>query len=224
MSDRVDASLPNRHVLIAGCSGSGKSSYLRALLAADPPARLVAWDPDHDHDMPRRERVGDYVRELARAVRSGRRYRLALTCRPTVAAFERWCQAVWAIADARRPITAVVEELSDVSPGAGRASPAFGELVRKGRKYGVRILAVTQSPAEISKTIYRNVGAKVALRQEGEAERRRMAEVLDVPLTTVLALQPLEYLARTGAEPAARGSIAFRGGRPAIQSKALEPA
>lgn len=210
MPGRMDSSLPNRHRLMMGTSGSGKSSRIRELMRTEKPRHLIAWDPDEDYEIRHRYRsVAAFIRALKSAIASGRPFQIALTVPPTVERFEQYCRAAWAVADCRRTLTVLCEELADVSPSAGKATPAFGELVRKGRKYGVEVWAVTQSPAEISKTIYRNVGIKWAGMQEDEASVKRISQVLRVPVAEVEGLQPLEYFEKRAGADAERGTLTF---------------
>ncbi|HET8701032.1 MAG TPA: hypothetical protein VFL97_05135 [Nitrococcus sp.] len=217
MPGQADTSLPNCHKLYVATSGGGKSSALKADLAASKPERLVMWDPEGEHETGVQVgSIAQFTRVLAGATCSGKRYSIAVQVRPSVDEFERFCRAVWAVACSTRPMTVVVEELADVTRNAGKASPAWGELIRRGRKYGVTIYVVTQSPTEISKTVYRNVNALWCGVCETEAERRRMAAHLDIGLEKMRALQPLEYYQKRLGHPASRGKITFSRGLPRL--------
>lgn len=217
MPGNADTSLPNRHVLYVGTSGSGKSSAVKATLAAGRPSRLVLWDPESEYPAGVRLRtVAKLACALGSATASGKQYSISLGARPCVEGFERFCRAVWAVACSTRPMTVVIEELADVTRSAGKASPAWGELIRRGRKYGVTILAVTQSPTEISKTVYRNVGAKWVGMCETEAERMRMAAELDISRSKMAVMSPLEYYQKSLGKPAISGKIRFIKGQPRL--------
>lgn len=212
-----DTSLPNRHSLFVATSGGGKSSAVKAILESQNPHRVVFWDPDGEYTARIRARsAGEFAKQLARATKSGKRYRIALECRPTVKNFERFCAAVWAVACSTRPMVVVVEELSDVTPSAGKASQAWGEVIRRSRKFAVTLLCVTQSPTEISKTVYRNVKYKWAGIVETEAERGRMAKELDVSRRAISELSPLHFYQKATGEPARQGHIKFSRGKPTL--------
>ena len=155
MPGQADTSLPNCHKLYVATSGGGKSSALKADLSSSKPQRLVLWDPEGEYQAGMRVlSVADFAKFIGPATRSGKRYSVAVQVRPSVESFELFCRAVWAVACSSRPMTVVVEELADVTRGAGKASQAWGELVRRGRKYAVTLRVVTQSPTEISKTVF----------------------------------------------------------------------
>lgn len=143
----------NRHTLVIGQSGSGKTHWLsRHPWLREKGARLLVWDPYESHRVPYFGRAA-FARELGRAVASGKGFRLGLSVSPTPAAFEWFCRAAWTAADGRYSTFLLVEELADVAK-PGKAAPAWGQLIRVGRKYGVVILAATQRPQEVEKTLF----------------------------------------------------------------------
>lgn len=204
---RIDPSLPNRHRLHVGTSGSGKSSRIRELLRTEKPPRVIAWDPDQDFDMPRRESPAAWVRQLGAAVKSGKRFRLALTAPTTPEDFAIFCSGAWAIADARRPVVVIVDELAAVVRSSGKAAPAWGKLSSRGRKYGITLWVGTQRPQEIDKTLYGNVGCLWCGMLKTHRDRKLLSEEMDVPLSTIASLQPLEYLERWGAGEPTRSRL-----------------
>lgn len=202
-----DPSLPNRHRLHVGTSGSGKSSRIRELLRAEKPPRVVAWDPDEDFDLPRYESVAGFARALKAAHASGKRYRLALTTGAGPKAFAAWCDAVWAVRDPGRPLVAIVDELAAVVRSAGKAAPAWARLTSRGRKYGLIIWCGTQRPQEIDKTLYSNVGCLWSGRLKTARDRKLVAEEMDVSAEALAALGPLEYLERWGGDAPTKGRV-----------------
>lgn len=217
MPGTADTSLPNCHKLYVATSGGGKSSALKADLAASKPHRLVLWDPEGEYKASVRvQSVAALAAMLSGATRSGKRYSVAVQVRPSVDSFERFCRAVWAVACSTRPMSVVVEELADVTRSAGKASPVWGELIRRGRKYATTLHVVTQSPTEISKTVFRNVNAIWCGVCETEAERKRMAAHLDIGLEKMRALQPLEYFEKRLGHPSEKGKITFLKGQPRL--------
>lgn len=192
MPGKQDASLDNGHHLVAGASGSGKTTFLKRHSAIKRARRLVAWDPDEDHEGQRVRSRAAYAQAVGKAIASGKPFRLLLTVEATPGNFEWWCRLVWAIASADRPLVAIAEEISDVQQ-AGKASRYWGQLVRRGRKYGLQLFVVTQSPAECDTTIYKNTPYKFVGRLEGEHDIKRLAPRIRRTVDELEALRPGEY-------------------------------
>jgi hypothetical protein len=91
--------------------------------------------------------------------------------------------------------TLVVEELSDVT-SPGKAPRSWGAIARKDRYEGGYVIAITQRPAESDKTILGNCALIHCGRMNTHRDRKYMAEILDVGVDQVEALQDLEYLHR----------------------------
>ena len=65
----------------------------------------------------------------------------------TPRAFAAFCSLAWVWMRTRPRAVLVVEELADVT-SPGKAPAAWGEIVRKHRKTGATVYALTQRPAE----------------------------------------------------------------------------
>lgn len=211
MAINPDPSHSNRHALAAGCSGSGKSQVMaQKLLPKGYGHRVLIWDPDEDHRATRFSDRAAYTRAVRQALASGKGFRLAWCGRVDLPTFEWWCRVVWAALDGRHITYVGVEELADVSPSAGKAQPAFGELLRKGRKYGARLCLATQRGTEVSKTAWTQVAEKWIGQQEGD-DMRRMAREADVPESELRALDALEFYRKpAGAAPAEKVRLKYR--------------
>lgn len=147
----------NKHSLAMGISGAGKTYWLiNHPWIKKRGVRLLVWDPYESHDVFFCRSRAQFARELKAAAASGRGYRLGLAVHPTPAAFEWFCRCAWAVLNGRRETVILVEELADVAK-AGKAGPDWGRLIRVGRKYGAVIMAATQRPQEIEKTLFTQV-------------------------------------------------------------------
>ncbi len=214
MAINPDTSHPNRHALAAGCTGSGKSQAVKQkLLPRGKGGRVILWDPDEDHRVAPSCRFTDRA-AMARAVRgalaSGKGFRLAWSGRVDVATFAWFCQLCWAALDGRHLTHIVVEELADVEPSSGKAAGPWGELLRKSRKYGGVILAVTQRGAEVSKTCWNQMAVKWIGQQQG-GDLPRMAKEADVTESALRELEPLQFFVKgNGAAPAERVVLRFQ--------------
>jgi len=188
-----DTSLPNRNSLYLACSGGGKSQALFQNPAIPrSKVRCLLWDPDEDHPARRFYSLSKLKAALAGELKRGRGFRLAYSGDADVKAFELWCGMVNAILDGNVPTYVVIEELADVSETAGKASPNFGTLLRRGRKYGAQLHITTQRGTEISKTAYTQCPLKWIGQQEG-ADVERMAKLCSIEPERIKQLNPLEY-------------------------------
>lgn len=90
----------------------------------------------------------------------------------------------------------VVDELADVT-SPGKATPGWGEIVRKHRKfrYG-HVYAITQRPAESDKTIVGEATTIHTGRMNLESDEDYMARCLRVPLEDIQALPDFQYIER----------------------------
>lgn len=193
MAINPDTSHGNFHCMVSAASGGGKSQIIgQRLLPKGPGHRVLLWDPDEDYKASRFEDRASYAKAVRQALASGKGFRLAFSGRPSVSNFEWWCSVVWAALDGSKITHVVIEELADVSPSAGKALPAFGELLRKGRKYGARLIMATQRGSEIPKTAWTQVGVKYIGQQEA-GDRVRMAKEAGLAEAQIAILQPLQF-------------------------------
>lgn len=197
-----DTSLPNRNTLYLSCSGGGKSQAV--FQNKDLPkrgVRCLLWDPDEDHPARRFYSLPKLKTALAGELKRGRGFRLAYSGGADVKTFELWCQMVNSILDGGKLTYLIIEELASVTESVGRASPHFGRLLNRGRKYGAIIHGTTQRGTEISKTAYIQCPTKYVGIQEG-ADVDRMAKICALTAEQIKSLKPLEYwVKKAGAEP-----------------------
>lgn len=189
MADRrPDGSL----TVITGATGSGKTLY--ALTVAKAAPRLIVWDVEGQYRDQAQCQAAQSRADLVRLARDGRVRRIAYQAPPSPAEFEFFCRVAWLWLQLA-PAVVIVEELADVTSPA-KAPATWGVIVRRGRKYGAKVLAVTQRPAESDKSCIGNAAAIVCFRASRAQDRDYMARELDVPADRVAALRPLEYLRR----------------------------
>ncbi len=193
MAINQNPSLNNENTLYLACSGGGKSQALKQ--NKQIPAskvRVLLWDPDNDHKSTRFECIEEYRKAVISGIKSGKGFRIAYSGSVTVDAFEQWCRIAWAVLDGRKMTYCIIEELADVSPSSAKATPAFGELLRRGRKYGARLHIVSQRGAEISKTVYTQCPIKFIGQQEGN-DIKNMAIHAGVSPENIKVLRPLQF-------------------------------
>ncbi len=187
-----------RNILVAGSTGSGKSAWTMQQCGQAP--RLLVWDAMAEwarrarlHSVTSAAELGALVARDLKAPR-GSRFRVAYAGPVTREHFDAFCKIAWVWLRSQ-PGTLVVEELADVTT-PGKAPPAWGEIVRKGRHTGATVYALTQRPAESDKTIFGNAALIHAGLCGSEDDRKRIAKALDVPIEEVRALRQLQWIER----------------------------
>lgn len=209
---RMDATLSNNNHLIVGASGSGKSAYIRENIGFKHD-RIVAFDPDEDFKLPRARDLRTFENIVKKA--GFGKIRVALTVEPIEENFERFCQLVFPIMHCKAPIKILIDELADVAR-IGKASPHWGQLSRKCRKYGGTLYVCTQSPQEIDKTVLRQTRKIVCGTLQSVAAWKAMALNLDIPLAEIKQLENIErvqvqHWVRDGTRPAEKHTLKFKG-------------
>lgn len=182
-----------RLVVVCGASRSGKTIWTRRQTERAP--RLLVWDSVGEwSDVGNCERITD-LRELARrCAPPARSERLAFVGPITPAMFDAFCRLAWVWVRVA-PGVLVIEELADVT-SPGKAPPAWGEIVRKGLRYGPHIYALTQRPAESDKTVIGNASVIHCHRMARSMDRGYMARELDISQDQLDALKPLDFIER----------------------------
>jgi ABC-type dipeptide/oligopeptide/nickel transport system ATPase component len=205
-------------VAVMGATGSGKSSTIRAALAADDGPRRLIYDPGDDYGD-----FGDICPSIQvvydRMVKAGAGpFRLVF--RPPFdlvrarAEFSRFCLIAYCVCAERGDVLIVVDELGDVTL-PNWAPPGWAQLIRKGRKHGARIIAASQRPASIEKSIWSMATVVQSGRLNYLDDARTVARVLMVDPLEVVALPQLAWIRRSIYEPAVvRGRIEWRAGAP----------
>lgn len=198
MAFNRDTSLPARHRLVLGATGAGKSQLVRALVPSRG-IRLLGWDVDEDHEGHHFESWPAYTKAVARALAKPNPFRLLWAGDASVERFEEWCRLAFIALDGRRPTELVIEELADVSPSAGKATPNFGTLIRRARKYNGGLTMVSQRGTEISKTVYTQ-SREIWIGRQETTDIGRMSKLAAVSPARLEAVQPLDYIRKIGPE------------------------
>jgi DNA helicase HerA-like ATPase len=192
--------------LCVGATGTGKSATLklelRTLGASSPPWAILV-DPDNEYgseivstltvsslaEITRLSIAGEVSRGWYRFVPSDDR-RLA------VRQFSFLCALAWTWATRlRRETLLLVDELAEFT-AANEAPAAWRRLVKRGRKQGISVLAASQRPAEIDKTIFSNASRIRVYRLGYDADQAAAAAALGVQRAQVAALQGHDFLER----------------------------
>lgn len=189
MAVNPDPSIKVRHVIVIGATGSGKSQAIKNLLPRRG-ARVVAFDPDQDHDVHHFPTRAAWAKALMAADRSGKAYRIGWEGASMAAHFEQFCAAVWDVLDGRKETHIVLEEASQFCKSAGPALEGLGNLLRRGRKYNAVCYTVGQRASELPTTARTQSPVKYVGRCDPD-DRAAGAKLVGV---TVADIEKLENL------------------------------
>ncbi|MDF2185455.1 DUF87 domain-containing protein [Grimontia hollisae] len=190
MSDkRIDTALTAQHEYICGTTGAGKSSHVKRVI--DNASRVAVFDPDDEYSelkgFVRVDSARAFLDHLYRYPKGA--LKIAYVAEGS-AAFDFWCNAVFAWGRC----VAVAEEIADVTSPA-KAPPAWGRLLRRGRKRAIKIMAVTQRPAEADKTAL----SQAAIIRTGllgrDADRVSVAREMNINPEALAGLVQLDWVA-----------------------------
>jgi len=197
----VDTSKSAKIVVVTGSSGSGKSLWVKKQVRRA--RRLIVWDIDDEYSQSISAIVRfTSIKALVSAVKKAKTGKFAFVGK--VSDFEMFCRVAFAWANC----TCVVEELADVTMPA-KAPEGWGQLVRRGRKYGIEIYAITQRPSESDKTIIGNASIIHAGRMNRAQDRAYMAKEMDMRLEVINDLKPLEFVEKYDNGETKRGKVRF---------------
>ena len=203
-------------------SEMGKGVWLKQVLRAERPARLLIWDTNDEYDgiATRVGSLGSLVQAIALPSFSLRYVPRARKDKDLRAEFEAWCTIVYHAVGA----SIVVEELADVTT-PGWAPPAWRKLNTRGRHHqGLTIYFMSQSPAWIDKASLGNA-THMHVGYLGEpAHRKAAAAHMACSPEDINALQQfefIEYVKATKERTAGRVSIPGVARKP--RAKAVRP-
>ncbi len=183
---RPDGSL----YVVTGASRTGKTTWVVGRVKNA--RRLLVWDSVGEWaDRFGCERVRS-VAELSRVIFRRGRFAYDVPCTPEN--FAAFCRAAWIYIRANQGAV-VVEELADVT-SPGKAPVYWGELIRKGLRYGPEIYALTQRPSESDKTVMGNASVLHVHQMARDEDTKYMARELRCDVSKVDALAPFEWIER----------------------------
>ena len=198
----MPASNKPRIVVVCGGSGTGKSEWLKRLLAKS--RRMIVWDVKREY---RAAGCTELFRpsDLVQAMRSKQGRYAFIPPQVNQELFGFWSRCVLAWGDC----DAIAEETADVTT-PGKAPDGWGQLIRRGRDPGVRLYAVTQAPSESDKTVLRNHTLIHCCALKRDQDRAYMAREMGVEKPLLDALKPLEWIESDDMGKVRRGRISFK--------------
>lgn len=180
--------------VVCGASRSGKTVWTARQVERD--RRVLVWDKMGEWaDRYGCRRISTFEALRAAVLPAAPPERLAFKCAfMTRTAFETFCRYAWVWVRVARGAL-VIEELAQVT-SPGKAPPAWHEIVSSGLRYGPRIFALTQRPAESDKTCMGNATLLHCHQLVRADDERYMARELKCEERQVQELRPLEFLER----------------------------
>lgn len=201
-----------------GARGTGKTAWVKQLIAAQRPARLAVWDFKHD---PSLEGVGVAYASLSEAIvaMGERRFQVRYLVNhagDVHAQFDLFCKACWAAGC----LLMFVDELPEVTK-ANRAPQAWRQLVNVGRQYThggrvkwVAIIGAGQRPAECDKSFIANADVVHVGRLGNAADAREMARSWGLQQRELMDLPDLHWREKRAHSPEIfAGVLKFSNGR-----------
>ena len=186
---RPDGSL----YVVTGASRTGKTTWVE--LDTHASRRLLVWDSADEWSWRFRCRKVTSIAELAKLVVPGAPdMRIAFCVPATRENFEAFCRLAWVFIRVKEG-DVVAEEIADVT-SPGKAPDAWGEIIRKGLRYGPRIYALTQRPSESDKTCFGNASVIHTHQMDRVDDGKYMAKELRIDVAQMDALKPYQFIER----------------------------
>lgn len=173
-----------------GATGSGKGVSIRAHLKESKPSRLLVWDPLAEYSTFARP-ASSLAGVVACIEKAGRGpFRVSYTM-PDGGDLKKSFALLCEIARRAGDLTFLVEELADVTTPS-YAPAAWRRISTQGRHAGLKVIAASQRPAFVDKAFFGNATYVRCFTLREDADQRRMASALAVPLETIRKLQTVE--------------------------------
>lgn len=180
-------------IAVTGASGSGKTAWLkRQIVGFD---RQLIWDPQCQYSEGR-----TVITNKLLLVAAIQKTAVKIAFQPkSLKDFDYWSKCAFTFArigaDLGKMSCVVAEEIADVTHPA-KAPENWGILVRRVRAFGGVVYAITQSPAESDKTVFRNAMEIHCCNLASPPDRARMSTYLDLPLADIVGINrgKLEFI------------------------------
>lgn len=189
-----------RVIAIMGSTGSGKTSYLRQVLAKRKRRRTIVWSPKEDIDGYAALFGGAVVTTAGEALallKAAGKGPVHIVFKPRLvrAVDEAQFDAVCKMAMLARNITFIVDELHTVTRPSW-APDGWRKLVMMGRGYGTEVFGLSQRPASVDKDFFGNLSTMHARRMAYAEDAKVVARALSVKPEEVQALTGYQWIER----------------------------
>lgn len=188
-------------IAIMGATGSGKSFYLRKLLARPKRRRVLIWSPkeviDRYADLYPGTLTLTTAGQVLDALKAAGKGPVHIVVKPpsdrkkAEAVFGQVCR----LCMVARDMTVIAEEISTVTRPSW-APDGWSELVMQGRGYGAEVFGLSQRPASVDKDFFSNVSLIHCGRMAFDDDAKAMAKALRVPVADVMNLTGFQWIER----------------------------
>lgn len=174
-------SLPARHALFVGQTGSGKSQAMcqNPDIKKTGKRRVIIWDTHGEFRAKQVSTIHELCQHLY-LLRGKNDFTIAYTGKATTTNFEAFCNAVYHSLDGSMLTYLFVDELASVCSSIAKDNSYSGNLLREGRKFGLIYNATCVSMAEIPKTFIRSMPLKYFAKMDYKPDVDRALEFLDI--------------------------------------------
>lgn len=197
---------------VYGSSGSGKSHFVKQLIAQDK--RLVVFDPLSEYAVRRdfvtvKSDLRPCLNEIKARWQRGFRLAYVPSSGDEIAELNRLSRVLLHV---QKPyfdgvpipkVTLVIEEMNLSFPNRdiGAHFTGFPEICSRGRHSGIEVIGVSQGVSEVSTRFRKNCNRTVYFRQDDYTERKTIAGQLGPKYRDIVAELSLgEYLDRRGGQ------------------------
>ena len=200
-----DNSLDCLNALYVGSSGSGKTTAVKTFNISEND-QVVFFDPFGDYEGEfKGQKVFTYYSwyefagNLFKARSLNKPFKIAKGFKGRIenGDFELFCGIAWSLGDGKKePLNVVLEELAKFCNTSGKMDGYAADLIRVGRKFGLRTHCIFQRGQEVGKTVIGNCPLKWIGYQERDNDAIYLSKELGVSSDAIASLEKLEYIIR----------------------------
>lgn len=193
-----DEGLDNLHHTYVASSGGGKTQAMAAVIRAikGSKKRVLAWDTHASFKGLVCKSLAEFGRALLKHDDSND-FVICYQGKGGQANFSIFTKMVLEFSRGDKITYVMIDEVADCTDSIGKDRSGFGELLRGGRKFGLRIHSTAVSVAEVPNTVWRESKTKFIGQQDNASDLKRCADVLiDVKTDDIQALQPLSFIVK----------------------------
>lgn len=178
-------------VAVMGATGSGKSAFVKQLLAERNPNRLLIWDTMREYGSfgPVYENMGGIVEHMAKAKYFNLVFSPSRNDKTRAKQFDLFCKLAMTAGD----LTLLVEELKFVTKPSWSPLP-WSEVNLTGRHKKLMVIGTSQRPAHIDKDFLSNATIIHTGMLGEERDMKPVAAAMRIAVEEIAVLKPLEWI------------------------------
>ena len=192
-----DEGLANLHTTYVASSGGGKTQAMAAnIQSVKGKKRVLVWDTHGSFKGMVCKTLAEFGRALIQHDDSND-FSICYQGKGGQANFSIFTAMVLEFSRGDKITYVMIDEVADCTESIGKDRSGFGELLRGGRKFGLRIHSTAVSVAEVPNTVWRESKTKYIGQQDNVSDLKRCADALvDASNDDIQALEPLEFIVK----------------------------